>query len=142
MSIPNIMIAKKKFYIAACMVLLSVVIALNIWSVHIKGDVIGYSYLLEDGETVYFSCGCTVVNTSIFPQNVTVEVYSYRDAATSYITNSELKVESVNDMSMSASGENVGEVTEGDSFEVEPLSSRFVEIICTSEYGGTGFAER
>lgn len=135
-SIQNIMIAKSKYVIIViCFVVILALLYVNIYSVYIKGDVVGGSYLQENSEKVCFYCGCTVINTSLFPKKITVDVYSFRDAENSYIVNPELKVESIELLQ-------TGEIIEGNQFVIAPLSSCSISIISTGEYGGHGTAER
>lgn len=89
----------------------------------------------ENGDVVYFYSGCTVINTSFFSKEVTVDVYSYKDAESLYITKPELQVKYIEFL-------RTGEIVEGNQFVIEPLSSRTLSIISTGEYGGYGTAQR
>lgn len=146
----NIMTAKKRYIVFGfCVILILVLVAVNVWSVHIHNNkIIGFSSLSGDEKMVVFHNYFTITNISIFPKEVTVEVYSYRDAAigdgeNSYITAPELKVESIEKLRVVSNGIQSDERTIlGNPFTMEPLSSYTIVVCSTGEYGGYGHAER
>lgn len=149
--IRNTMTAKKKYIVViGCIIaiLTLILIALNVWSVHLSDHNVGFSYLMEDGKTVKFYNGFTIYNFSFFPKEVTVEVYSFRDAAisdgkNSYITEPGLRVESIVKYRVKSIGmQSDEEVMLENPFIMEPLSLYSIGICSTGEYGGYGHAER
>lgn len=125
----------KKICLLIISIILLVILALNIWSVHVTNEKIGFAYLEDNGETVYFYSWCSVKNTSFFPRIVTLETLSYADAESKLISDPKLEI-------VSLEWTETGEKIIGDTFIIEPFSTQHICIQSKGKYGGNGNGER
>ena len=140
----NIIDAKIKILIIATSVVLFYLLASTIFSVYITDKTnTGFSYLEKGGEVVNYYCSRSVINISIFPKEVTVTAFSYRDADSMLIAHPDLTIISLEVFnSLEDWKEEIGILCEESSFTVPPLSKVIICIRCEGEYGGVGNGDR